>query len=176
MALDHTPLFCLIAYFAGTKIWISDLTPIVHYPTQLREAEIDVALAFLDELTLPDDFRRAVPSYVKHHHYCSRNLEMNFTSILKIMFTAVERQRNILLYSRDPTCTTMIAIGFFLRSLRFAPQNLVYNYLESIPKTKENWTQSFLEYVQRMYPYGYVTFEQERQLVGYEQWMVDLDE
>lgn len=175
MVLDCTP-YCLIDYFAGTKIWISDLTPIVHYPTQLRELEIDVALAFLDEIHLPDDFRRAVPSYIKHYHYCCRNLEVNFTSILKIMFTAVDRQRNILLYSRDPTCCTMIAVGFFLRSLRFAPQHLVYNYLESIPKTKHNWTQSFFDYVQRMYPHAQLTYEQDQQLIRYEQWMVDLDE
>jgi hypothetical protein len=172
MAIDPEPhLFRIISYFLSTKLFVSDLDPLAHNPQDIRHAEVDQIIGLLEEQSLPDDFRRAVPGYIKHHFYSVRTEErlyLLFNTLFKIILNATERRHSVLIYSRRPEYCTAVVIAFFLRAHMLAPHLLVYAPLQPIPKTRETYTLSYLHYLEQVYPPAFLTADLTRMLHAYE--------
>lgn len=175
MVFEPESMFRVMTYFAGMEIWVSNLDPIVKYPAKLQHANVDVVIGVLEEHRLPDDFRDAVPQYIKHHHVMISQLSKQMTTTVRTLSSALENRQTVLLYSRSPTVVTMICVAFFIRAVRFSPEYLIYDFLQCIPKTHRNWRYSFLEYLERVWPSASLTCNQMQWLERYEEIMIDLD-
>jgi len=173
MVFEPESMFRVMTYFAGMEIWVSNLDPIVKYPAKLQHANVDVVIGVLEEHRLPDDFRDALPPYIKHHHVMVSSLENQLTSTLRTIHSALEHRHTILLYSRSPTYLTTICIAFFLRAVCFAPEYIIFDFLQPIPKTHSTWTYSFLDYLERVWPHAMITPVQIQWLRRYEQMMLE---
>lgn len=164
-------LFCVIAYFLGAKVFVSNLDPLVRGPQELIQADIDQVIGLLEEHTLPSDFRRAVPGYMKHHFYTvqtEERLGLLFNTLFKLILGAMERRQSVLIYSRRPEFCTAVVVALWLRAHLIAPHLLLYAPLQAIPKTRETYTLSYLHFLEQVYPHALLTADLTRILHGYE--------
>jgi hypothetical protein len=173
MAIDPEPhMFCVISYFLSTKLFVSDLHPIAQSPEDVSRADIDVVIGLLEERTLPDDFRRALPGYIKHRFYHVQTVDQLMgllPALFKVILNATERRHSVLVYSRRPEFCTAVGVSFFLRAHLVAPHLLLCAPLQPIPKTRETYTLSYLHYLEQVYPHAVLTADLTRLLWGYEQ-------
>jgi len=169
-------MYCVFTYKSGSKVWVSGVYPISETPHLLDKCGIDVAIAVIEEISLPYEFKRALSQRIKHHHFCIYNckdprdhLFTQLKSIWRAMYNAVDRDRDILIYSRDPCALTTILIGF-----------LIYLYSDNgfvtcpFIKTHNNWSLSLLKYLEKLYPQAEIKAEQMRWLVQYELSVLEL--
>lgn len=160
MAIDCDPhVYCVHSYSEQLKIWVSDLDPIVHNPQLLREKDIDVLIALLEEDILPRDFRVNVPSYIKHHFFHARpneSLHRHFYAMYKVIHSALEYNRNVLVYARSADLVTSAVVCFFIKTRLLAPK-----WTLQIPMRYEKWTPTYLEYLRaEVFPSATLHYDQ----------------
>lgn len=143
---------CILQYFAGGKIFISNLDPILKHPTDLYHNGIDVAIGCLEEQTQLRHLRMALPGYIRHHHFCiypADKLSQTWNTIARLIIQGMEARLSVLIYSRSLEIISSILIAFLIRAQKLRPEYLFYDFLNPIEKTHENWTLSFIRFLQR---------------------------
>lgn len=167
---EQTHIHCVMTYICGTKIWLADIEPIAVQPHLLRETDTDIAIGYLQELSLPRDFRRNIPSYMKHYYNCiaSSPLDSFFLTLFRRIVDAYDLQKGVMLYARSPTVLTCLWISCLIRGAFLNPRLLYYDFFTSIPKTRETWTLSLFDYVRTVYPLADLEYDQVQQLYAYE--------
>lgn len=174
---DLTGMYCTLTFAddrSTSQIWLSGLLPLTSETHELELRDIEILVGLLDESYLPDSFRRAAPSRVKHHHICvypDNRFLMQIKTVWRTMYHAVDQSRNVLLYARNPGLLSTVWIGFLL--YLYADNGFVRS---PFPKTHRTWTLSYLKQLERVYPDAVVTIEHMDWLVRYERNALELYE
>ena len=69
------------------------------------------------------------------------------------IYKSVDYGRRILIHCRSgKSYSVLVLIAFFLKILHYDQQYLIYNLVYTIPKSRQNWTDSFLNFITFYYP------------------------
>jgi len=168
------PIYRVMSYINGSSIFLSDIHPFAHDTQELQNLNIQVVISLLEEITVPDFVREAIPYKVKHYYYSVKDhpdqiIETYHDSVFTHLFNSLERGKNVLLHCRsgESVCVAFL-IGFFIQCAKWSEKYLIYDYLNYIPKYFSQWTDSFLYYIQHVYPPTELRYEFRKQLYEYE--------
>lgn len=155
MLLPTMRLF--INYINGGAIYLSDLHPITYDTQEIENAEIDVIVWLIEEKELPYDFRTISPLKIKHCHYCLLSYPIDdrfklYDKVFNAIYFGIDKGKNVLIVSRDSNDRFSILVSFFIQCLRWGERYLIHDFLNYIPKTGWNWTDSFLNHIQTIDP------------------------
>lgn len=148
----------IIEYANGGAIYLSSIHPIVYETQELQNECIDVVISLLEEREKPDIFGEIHDLKIKHYYYqCLDSPDFDIMSIHKHTFNTIYKSvdygRRILIHCRSGmNYSVLVLIAFFLKILHFDQQYLIYNFAYSIPKSRQNWTDSFLNFITVYYP------------------------
>jgi hypothetical protein len=172
MVMHPTPrLTPIIRYLDGQTIYLSDIHPVVDDERDLQRANIDVVVALLEEHEPPTDVYKHFPGYIRNHHFrVEERVYRLFSGTSRIIHSALERGKNVLVYCRTGSsyCVTIL-IAFFLRMAVQDARYLIFDFFNLIPKREPTWTWSFLRHIEAMYPRASPPREHIRQLHELEQ-------
>lgn len=151
----------VITFANGSAIYLSSIHPIVGQTQELQHEDIQVVISLLEEISAPTDVNDALKEVpgLRHYYYTAKDtpnepIRKLFLSLYGIIFRALEYEKRVLIYCRTgQSLCVSILISFFILSLyKCVYRYLTYNYVDYIPKNKFTWTESFLEYIQSVYP------------------------
>ena len=147
----------LISYFCGGAIYLSDVHPIAHDTREVDFKDINVIVWLIEEAEVPYNFRRILSNEIKQYHYCLSSYPIDkrlrlYDSVFNAIYYAVDKGKNVVIISRNEMDRVSVLISFFIHCLRWGERFLKYDFLNDIPKTYSNWTDSFLYYIRLMCP------------------------
>ena len=148
----------LNTYINGGSLYFSTIHPFsLDEMTMIRAEKIDVVISFMEEVFKPNWYNQAIRSIpnARHYYYTIKtpeNLERLFDIVYSTIFNTLENGQNILLQCRSEYryCITFF-IAFLLRSFRDAQYYTVFNFISFIPKTKTNYTDSIINFLENEY-------------------------
>lgn len=153
----------VIMYSNGSAIYLSSIHPVIEQTQELQNEEIRVVISLLEELNVPPDIHDALKDIrgLRHYYYnikdtCTESIDKIFLGVYGIISRALDNEKRVLIYCRSgqSSCVTIL-ISFLILSLyKGVFRHLVYNYVDFIPKSHFNWTETFLNYIQTVYPQG----------------------
>lgn len=148
-------------YSNGSAIYLSSIHPVIEQTQELQNEDIQVVISLLEELSVPPDIQDALKDIrgLRHYYYnvkdtCAEPIDKIFMGVYGIISRALDNEKRILIYCRSgkSSCVTLL-ISFLILSLyKGSFRHLVYNYIDFIPKTHFSWTETFLNYIQSIYP------------------------
>lgn len=165
----------VIEYSNGSAIYLSGIHPIAYQTQELQKNYIRTIISLMEEKEMPNEFLQEIKLYqIKHYYYqCTNDLEFPLHKYFSVTFNTIYKTlnygRNILIHCRTgETICVAILIAFFLKIFYIDQQYMIYNILYMIPKSKFNWTDSFLAFIQYFYPQATVSGNLLQQLYEYE--------
>lgn len=169
------PVYRVISYINGSSIFLSGVHPFSYDTHEVENLGIHVIVSLLEEFEKPDFLKETMLPYrVKHYYYSIKDspdqiLYPFYDRIFTHIFNTLERGKNILLHCRngESLCVAFL-ISFFIQCVRWAEKYLICDYLNYIPKYFNKWTDSFLYYIQYVYPPTQLRHEFREQLYEYE--------
>jgi hypothetical protein len=168
------PIRCIIQYINGAGIYLSGIEPFAYDTGEIQRLRIEVVISLLEEIETPQFVRDAIPG-IKHSYYRVKNnsdqpLYRFFDPIFSRIYRSLEEGKNVLLHCRtgDSVCVAIL-IGFFILCIRWGEKYLIFDYENYLPKCCYNWTDSFLYFIQLMYPPTNLRVEFIRELYTFEE-------
>jgi hypothetical protein len=145
-------------YLNGSRVYLSSIHPIVLETQELEREKIDVVISLLEERDPPGFIKQALTG-CKHYYYHARDnpdepIQIWFINTFNVISRALENNLNILIYCRSgkSLCVTILT-AFLIRALsKGLYRYMVYDCFHYLPKSKYTWTESFLDYLQTVYP------------------------
>jgi len=168
------PIYSVISYFNGSSISLSSIHPFSYDTRELQRLGIQVVISLLEEIEAPYFVKKVIPNHVKHYYYSLKDsseqmIEKYHDSIFTHLYNSLERGKNVLLHCRNgESLCVAILIGFFIQCVRWGEKYLICDYLNTIPKYFNKWTDSLLYYIEHNYPPTKLRYEFKQQLYDYE--------
>jgi hypothetical protein len=146
----------IIEYVNGGTIYLSSIHPIVFQTRELQHNKIDVVISLLEEKEKPPIFKEIEDLKIRHYYYActpSTDLIRLAKTTYNTIYKTIDYGRNVLIHCRTgETYCVFVLIVFFLKVLHTDPQYLIYNIIFPIPKTRTNWTDSFVDFIRQYHP------------------------
>jgi len=155
-------LTSVMNYISGTTLYMSDIEPFSFSTRDIESQNISVIISLMEEYKKPQFLRESIDPkiypWISHYYFNIKNefdfpIEKYFKDIYQILIRFIQRGVNILIHCRTGlSITPTILIAFFIRSVFYSPEYIIHNYIYFIPKTKNNWTESFLDFLKTKNP------------------------
>lgn len=148
----------IIQYANGGRIFISSIHPIIFETQELQNNEIDVVVSLMEEKSKPVFYKELIELKIRHFYYSCRDepdfaIGKIYKTVFNTIYKALDYGRNILIQCRSgENFSVIMVIAFFLKVLHTDQQYLIYNFLYHIPKSRTNWTDSFLAFIKLYHP------------------------
>jgi hypothetical protein len=140
-----------IINYQYSTIYLSSTESLI-FTNDLQTKDIQVIISLSGERVRSDQLQFS--TRVKHYYYQVHDNENQdilflFDPIFRIIYHAIDRNKNILIHCPDGKSTSVaLLISFFLRSIKDSPEYII----PYIPKTCHWWTMSILSFIQIQKP------------------------
>lgn len=156
---EHQNIRKINSYITGGSIYFSTVHPFsLNEVSKIKSEKINVILSFMDEYPKPRWYSPALlllPN-VRHYYYPIKYpiSDHVFDVVYPTIFIALENGQNVLLQCRNEYhhCVLFFC-AFLIRSLVHAQHYTVINYLHFIPKCRTNWTDSLIDFLEKLYSF-----------------------
>lgn len=152
----------IITYSNGATIYLSNIEPFSYSTLEIEKKNISVIISLLEEKNKPyflrESINKKIYEWIHHYYYNVYNyadypIENLFDTINSIIYRFLNKGMNILIHCRSGiSISPTILTAFFIRSIHYYPQYIVYDIFYFIPKTKTNWTDSFIDFIRNYEP------------------------